>query len=196
MVLLNSLMILTIYILNMLFRLFQVRVIKKVDEGNLTPGDFAVMVSNIPKEKSKEDIKTWIRCHQNAEICEINLCYDIKEAVDKLRKISKYKAILLNFDRFKNKYEKAFLESEIEKLEKDIKKIKSKMNEDHADQSFTGKAFIIFQKQKDAEELVWKFKRTWMRKTWNFFAFKVSQIITNSDFEVEKFTAGREMVGG
>ena len=68
MILLNSLMILAIYVLNMLFRPFQVRVIKKVDELNLTPGDFAVMVSNIPKDKSKEDIKSWIWCHQTAEI--------------------------------------------------------------------------------------------------------------------------------
>lgn len=183
MVLLNSLMILAIYILNMLFRPFQVRVIKKVDEINLTPGDFAVMVSNIPKNKSKEEIKNWIWSHQTAEICEINLCYDIKEAIDKLREVNKYKVILLNFDKFKHKYERNFLEDEIERLNKDIEKIKSKMNEDHADKSFTGKAFIIFQKQNDAEELVWKFKRTWMRKTLNFILFKVSYALSNLDFQ-------------
>ena len=83
--------------------------------------------------------------------------------------MSKYKVILLNYDRFGYKYEKSFLESEIERLEKDIEKIKLKMSDDHADKSFTGKAFIIFQKQKDAEELVWKFKRSWIRKSWNFF---------------------------
>ena len=63
MVLLNTLMILTIYILNMLFRPFQIRVIKEVDEMNITPGDFTVMMTNIPRDKNKEQISEWILDH-------------------------------------------------------------------------------------------------------------------------------------
>lgn len=51
MILLNSLMVLAIYIFNMIFKPFQIRVIKKVDEINVSPSDFTVMVLNLPKSK-------------------------------------------------------------------------------------------------------------------------------------------------
>ena len=51
MILLNSIMIIIIYILNMIFKPFQVRVIKKVDEINVSPSDFTVMITNLPKNK-------------------------------------------------------------------------------------------------------------------------------------------------
>ena len=176
MVLLNSLVILAIYIMNMVFRTFQVRVIKKVDEINVTPGDFTVMVSNLPRDKSKEEIKQWILEHKNGNICEINLCYDIKVAVDKLRKINKLKAILVNFDRYKNKHSRSEIEERISNLERDIEVMRDMMNNHKADKSFTGKAFVIFDKQSDAEELIWKFKRSWIRRVFNYITLKVCSV--------------------
>lgn len=74
MVLLNSLMILAIFIMYLIFRPYQVRIIKKVDEINVTAGDFTVMVSNLPKDKTKEQISEWILSHiEGADIKDISL---------------------------------------------------------------------------------------------------------------------------
>ena len=174
MVLLNTLMILTIYILNMLFRPFQIRVIKKVDEMNITPGDFTVMMTNIPRDKNKEQISEWILDHaKDANIWEINICYDIKEAVSKIQRINKLKVILANFERYKLKYKEDVVEAEIRKLNGEVEYIKEKMQDDENDKTFTGKVFIIFDKQSEAENLVWGFKRTWIRRLFNFIYHKV-----------------------
>ena len=174
MVLLNTLMILTIYILNMLFRPFQIRVIKKVDEMNITPGDFTVMMTNIPRDKNKEQISEWILDHaKDANIWEINICYDIKEAVSKIQRINKLKVILANFERYKLKFQEDVVEAEIRKLNGEVEYIKEKMQDDENDKTFTGKVFIIFDKQSEAENLVWGFKRTWIRRLFNFIYHKV-----------------------
>lgn len=104
-ILLNSLMIFLFYISFLLLRNHQSRVIKKVDEDNLTPGDFAIMVSNIPKEKTEKDLKAWLQTHlYNAEIMNINFAYDIRSVISKIRKTDKIKAILADPKKSQSKF--------------------------------------------------------------------------------------------
>jgi hypothetical protein len=55
-------------------------------------------VSNIPKDKNKDDIKEWLLTHQDGEICEINLCFDVSKSIFKLRKVTKLKKFVLNYE--------------------------------------------------------------------------------------------------
>jgi len=55
------------------------------------------MVSNVPKDKTEVDVKAWIRGHlKDAQIKDINIAYDIKDIVAKIKKQEKYKKIMLN----------------------------------------------------------------------------------------------------
>lgn len=91
MIALTTLTIIIIFVMHILFKPIQTKVIKKVDEINITPSDFTIMISNIPLDKTKDDIKEWLLTHQDGEICDINLCFDIKEPIYKLRKVNKLK---------------------------------------------------------------------------------------------------------
>lgn len=88
---LNTIVIVIIFILNILYKQVQIRIVKKVDEINISPGDFTVMVSNIPKDKTRDELKDWLIKHEEGTICDINLCYDIKEPIEKLEKVNKLK---------------------------------------------------------------------------------------------------------
>jgi hypothetical protein len=98
MISLTTLAIIIIFVLHIPYKLFQTKVIKKIDEINITSGDFTVMVSNIPKNKNKDDIKEWLLTHQEGTICEINLCFDVSESIYKLRKVTKLKKFVLNYE--------------------------------------------------------------------------------------------------
>jgi hypothetical protein len=176
MISLTTITIIIIFVLHIPYKLFQTKVIKKIDEINITPGDFTVMVSNIPKEKSIEDIKEWLLTHQEGEICEINLCFDVSESIYKLRKVSKLKKFVLNYERMplsvrnKKKNDKEEIQKEIDQLEKDIEEIKNTAN---SVREFTGKAFVVWNKQSEVESLLVIFERSWIRKLINFFIFKI-----------------------
>lgn len=99
---LNTVAMVAIYVLNVLYKPFQVKVVQKVDEINISPGDFAVMVSNIPKDKTKDQIMEWLIIQEEGKICDINLCYDIKEPLKKLNRVEKLKKIVANYDKMKS----------------------------------------------------------------------------------------------
>lgn len=62
---------------------------------------------------------------------------------------------------------------QIKALENLIGGFKKKAENEETDNTFTGKAFIVFNKQSQAEEIVWIFHRTWIRRVFNFFVYKV-----------------------
>jgi len=152
-IILNTVIICAILIMNILFKQYQKKVIRKVDEINISPGDFTVMVSNIPQNKTKDEIKEWLLKHQEGEIKDVNLCYNIKEEILKIDRVNHLKKILNNFNQFKEKnmykrYDKKNLQKEILILEKDIEMIKNKVQGETSSEKFTGKAFVVFNKQK------------------------------------------------
>lgn len=63
--------------------------------------------------------------------------------------------------------------NQIKTLEMVVNNMKKKTENEEADNSFTGKAFVVFNKQSQAEEIVWIFQRSWMRRVFNFFVYKV-----------------------
>lgn len=137
---------------------------KKIDEKVISPGDFAIMVSNIPKSKSESEVKGWIQSLlPEAEIEEINFAYDIKEIVGKIRKLDKLKR-----QRGKQGQDLEKIEEEIAELKREIEELKIKMNEGSEKFKSTGIAFVILNKQSQAEELVSMFERSLLFKIWNF----------------------------
>jgi hypothetical protein len=174
MISLTTLTIIIIFVLHIPYRLFQTKVIKKIDEINVTSADFTVMVSNIPKDKTIEEIKKWLLDHHEGEICDINLCLDLSESINKLRKVSKLKKFVLNYDQLplsvKNKNNKEEIQKEIDQLENEIKDIE---NTENSVCKFTGEAFVAWNKQSDAESLLLIFKRSWMKRLYNFFIVKI-----------------------
>ncbi|CAI2369250.1 unnamed protein product [Moneuplotes crassus] len=69
----------------------QNQIINEIDEMNITPADFGVMISNIPKDKKEEDLKDWIQLQldKQVEIVYVSYCYDITQLVKITRKITK-----------------------------------------------------------------------------------------------------------
>ena len=56
------------------YRNIQFRIIKRIDENNITPSDYTVMASNLPKDKTKEEIEEYLYSHfDNIKIESINL---------------------------------------------------------------------------------------------------------------------------
>lgn len=58
---LNIIFILVILIGSIILRRLQNKVINEIDEKNLTPSDFGVMVTHLPVNKNEEEVKAWFR---------------------------------------------------------------------------------------------------------------------------------------
>ena len=124
---LNTATILIIYLCNFFLRNYQRVIVKNIDEMNITPGDFAVMVGHLPYDKNKDDIKEWINSIvSNVEVIQINLAYDISEVVSKLRKLDKFNTIKTNIHQHKNKHNIDEVNDTIDKLEAEIQTCKEK----------------------------------------------------------------------
>lgn len=80
--------------------------IRKVDEYNITPSDFAVNIKHLPRNKTKEDIKQWINTvMEDADIKEINLAYDISKVVQAIRRLNRLKTVKNNYEFHRKKYD-------------------------------------------------------------------------------------------
>lgn len=73
----------------------------KYDRENITPADFTVIVKNLPKDATEDDIKDWFENHplkkkleENAEekliVNNVCLCYNIGEYVKLARERARY----------------------------------------------------------------------------------------------------------
>ena len=162
-IILNSAVILIVYILNFLFRNYQRSIVRKIDELNVTPGDFAVMVNNLPYDKTKNDILNWINeIDPDLIISEINLCYDIKKVIYKIRKLYRLNKIKSNFDKYKGKLKYDEVCEMIDEYNKEIQVYKDQIDADESSLKYQGRAFIIFEKQSHAEKVLWHFQMHWI----------------------------------
>ena len=85
---LNLLFIFAILFGSIILRRIQNKVINDIDEANLTPSDYWVMITNLPKDKTQEETKEYLeKVSPGIEIVYINYCYKIKEIVDISRKL-------------------------------------------------------------------------------------------------------------
>ncbi|CAI2378511.1 unnamed protein product [Moneuplotes crassus] len=84
---LNFLFIFVIGIASIFLRKSQNTIIREVDEQNITPSDFGIMISNIPKDKRPDELRKWLEAKvPGIEIVYVNYCYDITELVEVTRK--------------------------------------------------------------------------------------------------------------
>ena len=143
-------------------------------KNNITPGDFAIMLTNIPKDKTEVDVKMFIRMHlEKAEIEDVNLAYDIREIVKKIRKMDRLKRISLNPEKYKDKYNIEEVQEDLARLGTEVQTIKEEMGKSDSRLKSTGIAFVILNKQSQAEEIVYKFKSHFLIKFINFVLIKI-----------------------
>ena len=88
----NSLFMVILFLLYILFSKFQAVVNRKIDENCITPSDFTVMAFNIPLKTTENELKHWIEnFHGFSSIKSITLWYDVQRTIDTIRKLNYYK---------------------------------------------------------------------------------------------------------
>ena len=171
-IILGIVTIVILYIMNFFFQNFQINIVNKIDEVNVTPGDFTVTVSSLPRDKNKEQIHNWMSSRlDNLEIKEINLAYDISTVVAKIRKLDKLKQIKNNYELHKTKYKYEDLQRDIKNLQQEVDQIKRDIDNHEAKLDYMGRAFVTFDKQSQAERVIWLFQRHWTIRVY-FALFK------------------------
>jgi len=169
----------------------QVVIEKKIDEKNVTPSDFTVYAMNLPKDKNAEDIKTFFSTHKKKtwEVARINLAYDIKHIIKKLREMMKWNS-LRNYNKNKVKVlmkEKGLKEEEAkatiknyDKVEKrtleiaeEIEAIKKDINEKDDMDFYCQKAFITFQTQGQAQECIKGYEMWYLTRAFFFVWYRI-----------------------
>jgi len=64
--------------------------IKKMDEEQITPSDFAVLTSNIPRDKTEDELKEYLQSQHSAQnVKEVIYCYDIDKVISLIREKKK-----------------------------------------------------------------------------------------------------------
>ncbi|CAI2378713.1 unnamed protein product [Moneuplotes crassus] len=115
-VILNFLFIFVISIASIFLRESQNTIIREVDEQNITPSDFGVMISNIPKDKRPDELRKWLEAKvPEIEIMYVNYCYDITELVKVTRKLTS----MLQVKAYLEAYKKRRLQEEGDISEED-----------------------------------------------------------------------------
>jgi hypothetical protein len=62
--------------------------------------------------------------------------------------LNRFKAIQINYDRYKKKYKLEDINAKVEELENNIDEVKTKIENDDQSKLYTGKVFITFNKQR------------------------------------------------
>jgi len=205
---LNLLFICILIFSSIILRLVQNKMIKDIDERNLTPSDFGVMATNLPLNKSKEEVEQWIKSHfESFEIVYINYCYDIKEIVKVIRKLTFLKQMEAYLNAYKKKKLKELGINEkeaiyrnkdlsppptkrcfcckkeyptkeeiferIKQTEEELKEIHKKMDETDEKDLYCGTAFIVFNKQSEADQTVAYFQVNLLRRAFTFLIYDI-----------------------
>jgi len=120
---LNFIFIFVIIIGSIILRHFQSKVINDIDEKNLTPSDFGVMVTNLPLNKTQDEVRDWLKTFfEDLDIVYINYCYDIGDIVKVVRRITKLQEMrsYVQYCRTKKLNELGMDEAEAESREIDL----------------------------------------------------------------------------
>lgn len=129
MIILNVITIGLIIIGSIILRKLQNKVINDIDEKNLTPADFGVMATNLPLNKTQEEVKEWLKetfktrgDAEELDVVYVNYSYNIKDIViivRKLTRLQQIRAYLISYRRKKLK-EEGITEQEAEAREIDL----------------------------------------------------------------------------
>lgn len=101
---LNLVMIIVIIIGSIVLRQIQNKLVGEIDEKNVTPADFGVMVTNLPLNKTQDEVKEWLKgFYTDLDIVYVNYCYDIKEIVRIVRKLTRFQQMKSFLQSYKAK---------------------------------------------------------------------------------------------
>ena len=79
---LNSCFLVVLIFISMLLKTQQESIIQRVDDKLITPSDFTIMVYNIPKDKTSNELKQWLEDHHwGSDILSVSYCYDIRQMI-------------------------------------------------------------------------------------------------------------------
>ena len=87
----NSGVIIIVLVLGIILRRRQLRVVKYIDETNITPSDFTMLVSNLPLDKGKKEVAEYFKTvDPNLQLITINYWYNITGIIKRCREFDKY----------------------------------------------------------------------------------------------------------
>ena len=100
---LTILMIISIILGSMFLRHYQKKVANEIDESNITPSDYGLMVTGIPLNKTQQEVVEFFKgLYPDLDVVYVNYCYDVKDIVREVRRLTdlqQKKAYLLSYKK-------------------------------------------------------------------------------------------------
>ena len=99
-----TIIVITFIIFGSIFlRHYQKKVTNQIDESNITPSDYGLMVTGIPLNKTQLEVIEYFKGFRpDLEVIYVNYCYDVKDIVREVRKLTdlqQKKAYLLSYKK-------------------------------------------------------------------------------------------------
>ena len=116
---LNYLFTFGLFFISIILRRIQNQLIIQLNEENVTPSDFCVMITGIPKDKTQEEVKRFFKnIYKDIDIVYINYWYKIKAIVKASRKVKQLEGVKFFIQKYKFKKLKKLKMNEQEAKEK------------------------------------------------------------------------------
>ena len=172
----------------------------EIDFKNCTESDYTIFCTNLKnsinkfneiknKKENEKDFTLFLSKEflgeiliKDSKIYSINLCYNLKDIMEKTNEIQKIKNKLFHIFRFEMNCYKIFSICNLKKLLKKEIKYKKQINDffnnsgNYSENNFSGNMFVIFNEIKDAEDFFDKFSQ-------DFFSEKL-EFIKNLKFYI------------
>lgn len=150
---LNAVMCWTVLFIYVIVHLRHKSIVRRIDQGLISPSDFTLFVRNIPTDTKEEELQQWLEEKSlpsgPAKIVKINLTYDIDEFVDLQDKYEYWRQKLNHAPdvaKFLQK-DKAYCENKVRDIGETLK-----VMEAHIENSpFCGKAFVTYLHEREAK---------------------------------------------
>jgi hypothetical protein len=118
---LNWMSIVAIIVCSIVLRIWQQRLIEIVDDKNVTPSDFWVFVSNLPTDKTPEEVKAWIKeIYPGIQIAYVNFWYNVWKITKAEKRLNSLKKMKYYVTSYKEKVLKEEKWTEEEAIERGI----------------------------------------------------------------------------
>ncbi|CAI2368266.1 unnamed protein product [Moneuplotes crassus] len=209
---LNFCFILILFIASIFLRVYQSKIISEIDEENITPSDFGLMVSNVPEDKRPDELKNWFKeKFPDVDIAYVNYCYNIEKLVKITRKIEALEAKKTTLEAYKDKIleDKGLteqdaaeqgvrvtpikyfccikrasidieaLENKILKAQEEQKEVIESMGKLKDSKYFSGKTFVVLNKQTEATKILEYFETTLISRAYSEVLFACKKINQN-----------------
>ncbi|CAI2384536.1 unnamed protein product [Moneuplotes crassus] len=177
MIILTTILICVLFGTFIIFQRVQSKYLAQIDKEVVSPSDFAVMISQIPQDASKEELQDFILKHIDSDqehIREIIFCYDIEKETKEIKKIISLQRKFHNYELLystNDKITKEDIRDDLLRSQQKVEEARRKVFTHEKQEKFTGKAFVIFNNQADPQNLINKFMVSILAKVWSFVVF-------------------------